>query len=150
IGAGRYYVDGILCENERSWKFSEQAQGDLPGAEPIPAGDAEAGLHVVYLDVWQRHLTALDDPRLREVALGGPDTATRTRTVWQVKRWYAGSDVSGDCGTTFPELDKLLASGTGQLTARTRDVAADTDPCLVPLGADYRGLENQLYRVEIH
>ena len=40
---------------------------------------------LVYLDVWQRHITALDDKLLREVALGGPDTTTRLKTVWQVK-----------------------------------------------------------------
>src|SRR5207247_837956 len=38
-----------------------------------------------YLDVWQRHLTALDDPLIREVALGGPDTTTRAQVVWQVR-----------------------------------------------------------------
>lgn len=48
-------------------------------------GWEKRGAYIVYLDVWQRHLTALDDNRLREVALGGPDTATRTKTVWQVK-----------------------------------------------------------------
>ena len=40
---------------------------------------------VVYIDVWQRHITALDDPSIREVALGGPDTTTRVQTIWQVK-----------------------------------------------------------------
>src|SRR5262245_23888541 len=148
ISAGHYYVDGILCENEHILSFSDQDKGDLPGAQPIPA--TETGLHVVYLDVWRRHLTALDDPRLREVALGGPDTATRIKTVWQVKRWFAGRGATGDCGTTFDELDDLLKAGTGLLTARTRQEEADTDPCLVPPSSGYRGLENQLYRVEIH
>ncbi len=31
----------------------------------------------------EQHLTAVEREELREVALGGPDTATRTRTVWQ-------------------------------------------------------------------
>jgi hypothetical protein len=148
ISAGRYYVDGILCENEHILSLGDQDKGDLPGAEPIQAD--ETGLHVVYLDVWRRHLTVLDDPRLREVALGGPDTATRIKTVWQVRRWYAGPAAEGNCGTTFAELDDLLKPGTGLLTARSRQEEADTDPCLVPPSAGYRGLENQLYRVEIH
>ena len=43
------------------------------------------GNYAVYLDVWERHVTYLDDDRIREVALGGPDTATRAKVVWQVK-----------------------------------------------------------------
>ncbi len=42
-------------------------------------------LLLVYLDVWQRHITSLDDQRIREVALAGPDTTTRIQTLWQVK-----------------------------------------------------------------
>ena len=40
---------------------------------------------LVYLDVWEQHVTALDDDHIREVALGVPDTATRSRTLWQAK-----------------------------------------------------------------
>ena len=42
-------------------------------------------LLLVYLDVWRRYVDALDDPHIREVALGGPDTATRVQVVAQVK-----------------------------------------------------------------
>jgi Family of unknown function (DUF6519)/Domain of unknown function (DUF4815) len=42
-------------------------------------------LLLAYLDVWQRHITAFDDPSIREVALDGPDTTTRLQTLWQVK-----------------------------------------------------------------
>jgi hypothetical protein len=90
IGRGNYYVDGILCQNEEPEGGEEQPlpfedQPDLPGVRVIDIlkGDPDVGL--VYLDVWERHLTALDDEGLREVALGGPDTATRSRTVWQAK-----------------------------------------------------------------
>ncbi len=79
IGRGRYYVDGIVCVNDTDVVFGSQP--DLLGAT-LPA---TAGAYLVYLDVWQRHLTALEDPGLREVALGGPDTTTREKTVWQVK-----------------------------------------------------------------
>ena len=77
LGAGRYYVDGVLCECERP--FSLLHQPDPPGAPPL-----SEGRHLLYLRVWERHLTWLDDPSLREVALGGPDTATRSRVadVW--------------------------------------------------------------------
>ena len=72
IGSGRYWVDGIACLNPADVLYSNQA--DFPSATvPPPEG---VGLYVAYLDVWQRHITALDDPAIREPALGGPDTAT--------------------------------------------------------------------------
>ena len=37
LGAGRYYVDGVLCHNPRRSSFCHQP--DLPGAAlPQPAG----------------------------------------------------------------------------------------------------------------
>ena len=143
ISAGRYYVDGILCENELLTSYLNQP--DLPAAVPLK----DAGLYLVYVDVWQRHLTALDDPVIREVALGGPDTATRAKTVWQVKYFFA-KDVKGNCVTKFPDFDKSIAAGDGKLSARTKQEKASTNPCIVPPGAGYTGLENQLYRVEVH
>jgi hypothetical protein len=83
IGAGRYYVDGILCENEQDGVPYEQ-QPDYPNPPDWFAG-LGGPYALAYLDVWGRHVTALDDPRLREVALGGPDTDTRLKRVWQVK-----------------------------------------------------------------
>ncbi|MDX6382648.1 MAG: hypothetical protein QOK48_221, partial [Blastocatellia bacterium] len=153
ISAGRYYVDGVLCENESLTSYLNQS--DLPRVKP----DAQpmvgaAGLYLVYVDVWQRLLTALDDPSIREIALGGPDTAARVKTVWQVKLWPAvdanGKPIDGNCATKFEVFDKLIAPSDGRLSARTKPAAANTDPCIVPPGAGYNGLENQLYRIEIH
>jgi hypothetical protein len=143
ISAGRYYVDGILCENEQLTSYLKQA--DLPNATLI----TETGLHLVYVDVWQRHMTALDDPSIREIALGGPDTATRTKTVWQVKHWFTRAN-TGNCRTPFTDFEEKIAAGDGRLSARTRREEASTNPCIVPPGAGYNGLENQLYRVEVH
>ena len=145
IGKGRYYVDGILCENESDVAFTHQP--DLPQAAYPPA----AGRHLVYLDVWQRHLTALDDPEIREVALGGPDTATRTKTVWQVRTRRVGdADAAVDCFSEPQSWKDDIAASTIELTARVAKEKPSNKPCIVPPGAGYRRLENQLYRVEIH
>lgn len=155
ISAGRYYVDGILCENDQLTSYS--GQPDLLDAMPVKDASLhyatppqDTGLYLIYLDVWQRHLTALDVPGIREIALGGPDTATRTKTVWQVKSQFVGKDAKGDCLTAFKEYDEAIAPSSGKLSARTKREKASTDPCIVPPGAGYSGLENQLYRVEIH
>jgi hypothetical protein len=83
IGKGRYYVDGILCENEEDLAYDQQP--DLLDPSKVISLLSKTKNGVVYLDVWQRHITALDDDLVREKALGGPDTATRRKTVWQVK-----------------------------------------------------------------
>lgn len=143
LTAGRFYVDGILVENEEDRPYSGQPHLESPPMVGAP------GLYVVYLDVWRRHITALDDPDIREVALGGPDTTTRVQTVWQVRVWNAG-EVEGGCGTDFEGLADELAPSSGLLSAATVEPPDTTEPCEIPPTAGYRGRENQLYRVEVH
>lgn len=140
LSAGRYYVDGVQCELERDLLFTQQP--DLPNLNAL-----KPGKYLIYLDVWQRHLTILDDAGIREVALGGPDTTTRVKTVWQVR---ATPTTAGNCVAAADELVGLARVNLPQLKARTALVKAESDPCVLPSTAGYRGLENQLYRVEIH
>ena len=138
---GRFYAAGTPCEAEDFLSLAKQP--DFPGAAAI----SEAGFHLVYLDVWQRHLTALDDGAIRETALGGPDTATRVKTIWQVKTAKVDQP---KCISDAADWAKIVTPSTGHLTARAKP-GEDTDtPCVLPPGAGYRRLENQLYRVEIH
>jgi hypothetical protein len=141
IAKGRAYVDGILCENEQDLPIN--AQPDLPGFQ-LPTA---SGTYLAYLEVWLRHVTALDDQAIAEEALGGPDTCTRARTLWQVKLLPAsqlGSKIT--CSTPVP----AWAASTGSLKAQAQPNPSNTDPCIIPATAGYQSLENQLYRVEIH
>ncbi len=138
IGKGRYYVGGILCENEQD--VSYLAQPDI-----IPEKVVNDGRYLAYLEVWQRHLTAVEDTEIKEVALGGSDTATRTKTVWQVKLWRLRT-ISSNPGDDCP--CSVVARIAG-LAVRT-DPLGPEDPCILQQGAGYHGLGNQLYRVEIH
>ncbi len=146
IGRGRYYVDGILCENDEFLPYV--GQPDLPGVEPL----SQLGLYLVYLDVWQRHITALDDPLIREVALGGADTTTRLKTVWQVRvmRILGSAKPVTLCNTSFPEWEKLITPSSGMLNARAATFSNAQQPCELAPSSGYQRLENQLYRVEIH
>ena len=145
IGRGHYYAEGILCENERECEFTEQ--DDSPDIE-LPTGQGD---YLFYLDVWQRHITAVDDDGIREVALGGPDTATRTKTVWQVK-WLELDETLDEnpCIQDFSAWDDLTSARNARLKADAPPEEPSKDPCIVPPGAGYRGLANHLYRVEIH
>src|SRR6266568_3666332 len=144
ISGGRYYVDGILCENDHIVAYTKQ--DDLPNLTVV-----SEGTYLAYLDVWSRHITALEDPAIREVALGGPDTATRSKTVWQVKLFpLGGKSLVADCSTDLSAWQNDVAAGTGQLAAQAATSKPSNDPCIVAPGAGYRRLENQHYRVEVH
>jgi hypothetical protein len=111
------------------------------------------------LDVWERHLTCIQDDAMREVALGGPDTAARAKTVWQVKM-YPGTnqnpnqnlDVSKcPAGMDWNEfVNHWQPHYRGRLKAQAKQEAIANDPCILLPKAGFRGTENQLYRVEIH
>ena len=49
-----------------------------------------------------------------------------------------------------PDGSIYIAPSTGTLTTGTYEVPPDEDPCELPPTGGYRGLENQLYRVQIH
>jgi hypothetical protein len=145
ISAGRAYVDGIVCENEAD-ALALTAQPDLPNLQ-LPTA---AGRYLAYLDVWEREITALDDPNIREVALGGADTCTRRKTVWQVK--LLAADAAGGkfaCGSALPAFDGLSRLGTGTLAARVTPAHSSGDPFIFSPAVGYTGLQNQLYRVEV-
>jgi hypothetical protein len=209
LGSGRYYVDGILVENTSPVYYSQQPS--LPGNWKLDSGK----VYIAYLDVWERHITWLEDESIREVALGGPDTTTRVKTVWQVRTLEVGNGQPG-----FEEIERLkkqivdaearirelkaaheqeespakkaaitrkitalegqiaewkeqidAAEGeegpmpeincaevlkplrdwtSGKMTARLRPTETADTPCVLPPDSRYRGLENHLYRIEIH
>jgi hypothetical protein len=154
IGAGRYYVGGLLAENETTIDYLDQ--GTLPYELPAPApildllsSASEIGL--AYLDVWRRHVTRLEDPLLQEVALGEADTTTRIRTAWQVKVLPLPDLASPvACNADLAPWSDLVAASTGTLTAVTHTPTVAPNPCEPPPTAGFTRLENQLYRVEIH
>ncbi len=108
------------------------------------------GRDLIYLDVWQRPVTPLQDPALVEKAVG-VDTTGRLQTVWQVKL-LAGIGPA-DCGTAddqVPGWPETIRPSGGRLTTSTGAVQGPANPCLAPPGGGYKGSDNQLYRVEIH
>lgn len=170
IHPGRMYVDGLLAEN-RGRIFNDDGTAfskvfdprldELKSAEPyryneqpyliFDAGDETlpATPYLVYLDVWQREVTHLKHPGIIEKAVGF-DTTTRLQTVWQVRTMGITSTDAPECPDELSEWDSETAPSGARLTTGTVAVNTDPDPCLIPPGAGYRGLENRLYRVEIH
>jgi len=117
LTSGRFYQDGLLAQNLVP-NLAYEAQPFLPGAHlPTALGDYQ-----VFLMSWLRNVNDVQYPGIREVALGGPDTSTRTQAVWQVR--LRPSDV--------PPADPR---GKGQMMAR--------------LEAGNPSLGNHFYLIEI-
>jgi hypothetical protein len=151
IGPGRYYVEGLLCDNQPNQgqanvsydkqpylNISSPTEGASALLSQLKSSNGAQQLQV-NLQVWQRLQTALDNQDLLEPAIGNADTTARLQTVWRV-------------------LAKLVATHTqvlplheipGTMLASTAAAAADCG-CGPVAAAGYQGVENQLYRVEIH
>ncbi len=169
IGIGRMYVDGIQAEcfgdmslatpfdpnvggvvgsgplffNQQPFFYlSPPSALAFPGLSPTP-GD----INLVYLDVWQRELTMFEDDELREVALNGPDTATRVQTAWQVKVLFPAD--ANSCSTPPATWATLTAPSTARLTTVLAAAVPSGGPCVINPAGGYTGIENRLYRVEI-
>jgi len=169
IGAGRYYVDGLLAENHgpESQALWDDALAEMSGAPafattntaqtdytqqphlPNPTLPAAGQVCVAYLDVWQRDMTYLEDPNLIDKAVN-IDTSGRLQTIWQVKLLNLGNPSSTpDCSTDIPTFDALSAAPAGRLTSGLA-TSPTSGPCCLAPNTGYTGQENQLYRVEIH
>jgi hypothetical protein len=123
----------------------------------------QQSIYVVYLDVWERHIVSAQDDSIREVGLGGPDTASRAQVVCQVKTFVppeSDKSITPNPDATASNVDDatwqafvntyFLPPNRGMLAAQIARQAASTDPCVISPQSAYRGTENQLYRVEIH
>ena len=169
IGDGSYYVDGILCVNAQEHKQSLTYMHQEPQPDSL-----SNNRYWVFLDVWERQITYLEDDNVREVALGenGPDTATRAEVVWQVKAstfpaiptdiFQRFGPEGTDAQNGLKKIDFVEDSTQklqqafqpefrGALKALGKAASdSNTDPCITSPDAQFSGPENQLYRVEVH
>jgi hypothetical protein len=183
IGKGVYYVHGIRVTNDAPVLFTRQ-----PGRQPDLERCNTEHTYLVYLEVWERHVTTIEEPQIREVALLGPDTCTRLQLVWQVMvceihepsaqakkpakklppakvKEAPVEPLVWDKELELPEnaddwqnakrraerdLRECTHREAPRLEARVKAGEVPDDPCVQAPSARYRGLENQLYRIEIH
>ena len=100
---------------------------------------------IVYLHCWERHVSWLQNDKLRDVALGGPDTATRVQIAWQVRAESTAlvdelqgirgalkeqSDDGGDktrLGARMKRLDELALFGSGMTLNDADEILNEID-----------------------
>jgi len=122
----RAYVGGVPCTQPKDLLYTDQADPRDPAITTPTALRKD----LVYLDVWREPVTYIEDPDLREVALGGPDTSTRMR-VRQRIRVAQGATVN-----SVAVLGALpTGDGTGGGTLATEGTYSDRS--------------NRLYLVEV-
>ncbi|MBV9370011.1 MAG: hypothetical protein JO074_09290, partial [Frankiales bacterium] len=95
----------------------------LSSVTPVP--DAP-GRHLVYVEIWERSVSAVEDPALREVALGALDTVVRTQIAAAVR--HAPVPPGGDSAAL------LAVASTGSMYAEHHGLVQPS---------------NALYRVEV-
>jgi len=158
--------DTSLAELSNSYPGAPYAAGAVPFAQqpyypPLAAGVAPTpaftppttpGPFLVYLDVWQRPVTYIEHPDIVEKAVG-VDTTGRLQTVWQVKLMDVSANPTPvDCTTALADVEAwgpATAPSAGGLTTGVVQ-SSPSGPCCLTPNTGYTGMENQLYRVEIH
>ncbi len=154
IGAGTMYVGGWRLELERDLDDDEQ-----PDWLDRPRSRIEVDREHVVLLVQETDVTAVEDPALYEVALGGPDGAARTRLLQRVLRLPTASDTCAGAlardrkvwarqGLTHdPATAALLSNSRLQVT--WEGDPTPSNPCEPTVTGGYLGAENQLIRVQL-
>src|SRR5262249_9659059 len=109
IGAGVYFVNGIMCSNDGTVVFTPPHSWK---SAPAPVIRPVAGDYLVYLMLIERHITFMNDDDIREKALGaGLDTTSRTKVVAIV----SATPVDGLSGMKGDERAKAIEAALAPL-----------------------------------
>ncbi len=154
VGVGTLYLGGWRLELDKPLHAS--AQPDWLDQSPHKF---LKGHEAVLLRATEQEVGAVEDPTLREVALGGPDTAARTRLLQHVLRFpVKADDCRGAAKEVAAELKKegltvdphslqLLSSARLEVGFVPPD--PPPGPCDPPAQGGYLGADNQLIRVTV-
>ena len=161
LSAGNLYLGGLRLEmtaDEHYVLQKDWLEFD-PNADGLPApADGQTRTDLVWISAWQQPVTAIEDSELFEVALGGPDTTTRWRTM---RRVHVAQGVSGsDCADAWAEVsatfgpygtmnDDMELATAATLTVNFKTPKHVSDLCSPPQPGGYLGAENQAIRVQM-
>ena len=164
IGKGTLYLGGERLDLDEQVHYRTQPDwldhSTDPLWDPPAVRDRKGGRHeLVYLLASEQEVSAVEDPALADVALGGPDTMQRRRILQRFARYPSES---GTCDGSRSALERSLAdhglkldpaSMMAESTAKLQ-VSFPNSPAAprisrpVP-GGGYLGAENQMIRVMV-
>lgn len=156
VDAGTMYLGGWRLELDHPVKVASQLEW-----LDRPATTQETARHksIVALHAIEQSISAVEDQALLEVALGGPDTAARTRLMQHIVEIPTGVDT---CAEAALAVEKLLIAEGMRLDLKTLELLYNaglkvgfypptkkSDPCCPPAQGGYLGADNQLIRVAV-
>jgi hypothetical protein len=153
VGAGTMYVGGVRVSLGAGITYRNQPDLLDPPAPIPPARE------LVTLELQEQEVSAVEDRALKDIALGGPDTAQRLRIFQRIVRRPTGArDCAGAVeeaakqwlaqGLTFGPTDLRLRS-SARLRVGFSDTVPAPTPCDPAAVGGYLGAENQLIRVQV-
>ena len=154
IGPGTMYVGGVRVTRPAKTKYTVQPDW----LAPIPPVQGVGVLReLIYLELVEHEVSAVEDSALLEPALGGPDTAQRRRILQRIRRAPTNATKCADAftaqvaawrgqGRVFdPVTQRLMSRGTLKVSFKGPD--APPDACDPVAHGGFLGSENQLIRV---
>lgn len=160
VGPGTYWVGGHRLHCDAGFAHADQPDWADAAADPLwqrqaaPTTPAAA-----ILWVREQEVGAVEQPNLREVALGGPDSAARTRLLERLllapRSAATCADLSADIARFWQPLGYRYDAASARLVpdARLRVAFVTTpppaSPCDPPAQSGYLEADNQLIRVQI-
>ncbi|TQV87757.1 right-handed parallel beta-helix repeat-containing protein [Aliikangiella coralliicola] len=161
LSAGETYLGGLYLSLEQDEAF--HLQKDWINFHPVddwpdaPA-EGESRIDMAYLEAWQQPVAAIEDSELFEVALGGPDTSMRVKTMTRVG---IRTDVTLDeCADAWQEIqadwvadglinDEMELATDARIQVTYTAPAEPADLCSPGVGGGYLHHENQAIRVQM-
>jgi hypothetical protein len=161
IGPGTLYVGGERLDLGAPVAYSAQPDWLDHSTDPRwspPTAPGATSYELVYLLASEQEVSAVEDPALADVALGGPDTMGRQRFRQRFVRRPSPSAVGYEAwdalvnslpgeGLTFDAPSMTLGSATTLQVSFTS--AGPAGPCQPAAAGGYLGAENQMIRVMV-
>ena len=164
VQPGVMYVGGVRVELHDAVQYSNQPDWLDRGPEDpdwLDLAAVAAGRpkdEFVYLLLREQEVSAVEDPDLKDVALGGPDTAQRTRLLQRFPRVVCNGSTC-DAGLAAAEAkwqteglvfhpDNMRLTSEASLQVHFSG-QSQTDPCQPSAQGGYLAPDNQLIRVQI-
>ena len=163
VGPGTMYVGGVRAFapaaigyfKQPDWLTGPQSVLDFVTGNPVASPTRE----LVALWLQEAEVSATEAPSLKDVALGGPDTAQRSRLLERIVRFQVtSSDCSeawkevltqlGKTGWTIDDPKTMLLSPVAKLRVDFVSGGAGTD-CQPAATGGYLEADNQFIRVTV-